>query len=321
MKDRERTAVAHRPVMLTEVIEALAIKPDGCYVDATFGRGGHASAILGQLGPTGRLLVIDKDPAAIAYAEQLMAADARVSIRHGSFAECERVGKELAMMGKVDGLLLDLGVSSPQLDEVQRGFSFRTDGPLDMRMDTTRGQTAAEWIACVKEEDLANVIFQFGEEKFSRRIARAIVTARVEQPIVTTGQLAALVATAVPTRERGKDPATRTFQAIRMFINNELADLQVGLLGALRMLAPAGRLVVLSFHSLEDRIVKHFIRDQERGPQLPKGLPVRHQIQIGVLRHIGKAQKAGPDEVATNVRARSAMLRAAERTATPLGGI
>ena len=304
---------AHQAVMLREVIEAWMIKPDGFYVDATFGRGGHAAAALACLSPHGRMLMIDKDPQAVAVAQQLFAADERVVLRQGSFTNITRFVEECGRIGRVDGVLLDLGVSSPQLDEAQRGFSFRKDGPLDMRMDPSTGPSAAQWLANVSEDELIKVLRDYGEEKFARRIAGAVMQARALAPIETTGQLAALVAHAVPTRERGKDPATRTFQAIRIAVNNELSELTVCLAQLPSLLAQGGRMLVISFHSLEDRIVKRFIRDTEQGPRLPRGLPVRGGPAPGKIRHIGKAQKAGDAEVAANPRARSAVLRVAER--------
>lgn len=305
--------LVHRPVMLREVIEALMVKPDGFYVDATFGRGGHAAAMVARLDARGRLLVIDKDPQAVAVARDLFGADERVILRQGSFADMPRFVEACGRIGRVDGVLLDLGVSSPQLDDPARGFSFRGDGPLDMRMDPGAGVSAAQWLATVSEAELTAVLFEYGEERFAKRIARTILHVREASPILTTGQLAAIVARAVPTRERGKDPATRTFQAIRIAINNELDDLKACLAQLPNMLASGGRMVVISFHSLEDRIVKHFIRNAEQGPRLPRGLPVRGGPAPGVVRRIGKAQHATEEEVAANPRARSAVLRVAER--------
>jgi len=305
-------APTHRPVLLEAALEALAVRSDGCYVDGTFGRGGHAAAILDRLGPDGRLLAFDKDPAAVAVARERFAHDARFRIEHGSFAGLAAVAAREGLVGRVDGLLLDLGVSSPQLDDPGRGFSFQSDGPLDMRMDTTRGRSAAEWLAGAEEAEIADVLYELGEERFSRRIARAIVAQRQEQPLRRTGELAALVERASPTRERHKHPATRTFQAIRIFVNRELEDLRAGLEQALDVLAAGARLVVISFHSLEDRIVKRFMREAAQGRQLPKGVPVTGGPQGARLRLVGKAVRAAESEIAANPRSRSAILRAAE---------
>ena len=299
--------------MLKETLGALNIVADGFYADGTFGRGGHSRAILARLGATGHLLVMDKDPEAIASAHAQFEQDARVVVRHGSFRYLDRELSALGWQGKMDGILLDLGVSSPQLDDAQRGFSFREDGPLDMRMDSSSGRSAAEWLASADEHDIATVLKEYGEERYARRIARAIVQARSGEPINTTRQLAAIVAAANPSWEPGKDPATRSFQAIRIFINGELDDLRACLPQMLDMLRPGGRLVVISFHSLEDRIVKRFIRDQARGDEYPPDLPVTHVQMNARLRPIGKAQYPSAKEVADNPRARSAVLRIAER--------
>ncbi len=302
----------HLTVLLREAVEALAIKPAGVYVDATFGRGGHSREILGRLGPQGRLLALDRDPRAIAAAAAI--DDARLQVVHRSFGEvAEAVGE--AGFGKVDGVLMDIGVSSPQLDEGERGFSFRFDAPLDMRMDTTQGETAAEWLARADEREITQVVRDYGEERFAFQIAKKIVAARNERPVATTGQLAALVREAVRTREPGQDPATRTFQALRIHINQELAQLALALPQALAMLNPGGRLVVISFHSLEDRIVKHFMRD-EAAPDssLPRNLPLKaSQLPQPRLKVIGKPVKASAEEVAINPRARSAVMRVAEK--------
>jgi 16S rRNA (cytosine1402-N4)-methyltransferase len=303
----------HQPVMLKETLDALNVVADGYYADGTFGRGGHSRAILARLGATGHLLVMDKDPEAIASAHAQFEQDARVVVRHGSFRYLDRELSALGWQGKMDGILLDLGVSSPQLDDAQRGFSFREDGPLDMRMDSSSGRSAAEWLASADEQDIATVLKEYGEERYARRIARAIVQARSGAPINTTRQLAAIVAAANPGWEPGKDPATRSFQAIRIFINGELDDLRACLPQMLDMLRPGGRLVVISFHSLEDRIVKRFIRDQARGDNYPPDLPVTHVQMNARLRPIGKAQYPSAEEVADNARARSAVLRIAER--------
>lgn len=303
---------AHRPVMIDAAVAALRIQPDGCYVDGTFGRGGHAGAILSCLSEKGRLLAFDKDPAAVRFANLMFGADARFQIDHGSFIGLKDVASRENLTRHINGLLLDLGVSSPQLDDAARGFSFMSDGPLDMRMDTSRGQSAAAWLAVAAEQDIATVLKEYGEERFARRIARAIVQTRVEQPLRTTQELAALVERASPTREKHKHPATRSFQAIRIFINRELDDLREGLQQALEVLAIGARLVVISFHSLEDRIVKRLFREASRGEQLPKGLPVRHSDLKPKLRLIGKAMRPDDAEIAANPRARSAVMRVAE---------
>lgn len=309
------TANQHQTVLLKEAVEALVIDPDGCYVDGTFGRGGHSEAILKRLSESGRLLVIDKDPEAIAHAKQQLGQDGRVMIGHASFAELENLVRQEGLEGGVTGVLLDLGVSSPQLDDPERGFSFTQDGPLDMRMDSSSGISAAEWVAQAAEQEIAAVIKEYGEERFARRMAKAIVAAREQHPIVTTKQLADIVAAANPSWEKGKHPATRAFQAIRIFINSELDDLANVLEQALEVLAVGGRLVVISFHSLEDRIVKRFIRDQEKGPPLPRHLPIPADQIEQRLKHLGKAVKASQAEVKANVRARSAIMRIAQKVA------
>lgn len=305
---------AHVPVLLAEAIEALAVRPGGFYVDATFGRGGHSAAILDRLGPSGRLVAFDRDPAAVAHAGQRFAADARFEIHHGPFSMMSRTLDALGWRGRVQGILFDLGVSSPQLDDPARGFSFRFEGPLDMRMDPSTGESAADWLARVAEPELEQVIRELGEERFARRVARAIVRARETQPIDTTAALAAIVRSAVPTRERGQHPATRTFQAIRLHVNRELEELAQALPPAVEQLAPGGRLAVISFHSLEDRIVKRFMQRETKGDPLPHRLPVRETVRAHRLRLIGRAVRAGEAEVAANPRARSAVLRVAERT-------
>ena len=307
--------LAHVTVLLHEAVDALAVKPDGVYVDGTFGRGGHSRLILSKLGANGRLVVFDKDPQAIAVARQLAETDKRVQVVHGGFSSFQVALKELGIEA-VDGALFDLGVSSPQIDDAERGFSFRYDAPLDMRMDTTRGQTAAQWLAEAGEEEIREVIRDYGEERFNSQIARAIVQQRQERPILTTGQLAHLPAQAVRTRERGQDPATRTFQAIRIFINRELEEISAVLPQAAGYLKTGGRLAVIAFHSLEDRIVKQFIRRHSRPAPLPKWVMVRESERPEPpLREIGKAQRASAAETAANPRARSAVLRVAERTA------
>ncbi len=304
---------SHLPVLLAEVTENLSVKADGIYVDATFGRGGHAQEILKRLGENGKLILIDKDPLAIAHAKQTFGKDPRCVIKHGSFAKLSMILEDLGLVGKVDGILLDLGMSSPQLDDADRGFSFQREGKLDMRMNTTEGQSAAQWIATVKEEDLANTLWAYGEERFSRRIARSIVKHRLENPITTTKELAEIVAAAIPRWEKGKNPATRSFQAIRIEINHELDELKQVLDQCLEGLSVKGRLLVISFHSLEDRIVKRFIQTHEKGGDFPPGLPVTHDMWHPRLKRIGKAVKPSSQEVAVNARARSAVLRIAEK--------
>jgi len=305
------TPAVHLPVLLTEAVAALAIQPDGLYVDATFGRGGHSRAILAQLGPQGRLLALDRDPQAIAAGAAL--ADPRFTLVHAAFSRLDAVLASLNI-SRVDGILLDIGVSSPQLDDPSRGMSFRFDAPLDMRMDTTQGETAAEFLARAEQHQLEEVIRDYGEERFAHAIAKALVAARSGQRISSTGQLAALVAAVVRTREPGQHPATRTFQALRIFVNRELEELSLTLPQALGRLQPSGRLVVISFHSLEDRIVKNFMRDAAHPPQPPKGVPVRAaDLPAPTLRLVGKTLRASAAEIAANPRARSAVLRVAEK--------
>jgi 16S rRNA (cytosine1402-N4)-methyltransferase len=298
---------------LEESLHALAIRPDGCYVDATFGRGGHSRAILARLGPNGRLIGIDRDPDAVAIGQQLASDDARFRIVHGTFSGLVDVVRAAGLIGAIDGLLLDLGVSSPQLDNPARGFSFSSDGPIDMRMDPSTGQPAGDWLARAKREEIAQVLRDFGEERFAGRIAAAIVQARASSPLRTTRQLAALVEASVPTREPGKHPATRTFQALRIQVNRELEELELVLGRTLDVLAAGGRLVVISFHSLEDRVVKRFIRDQARGEQFPARLPVPDHARRPRLRSLGKPVHPSAREIEANPRARSAILRGAER--------
>lgn len=309
----------HRSVLLDQAVELLVVDPDGRYIDGTFGRGGHSRRILSHLGAAGRLLAVDKDPEAVRFGEQLAAEDGRFVVYHGSFADMDRAAAVQGWeVGSASGVLLDLGVSSPQLDDAARGFSFMSDGPLDMRMDPTRAPSAAEWLNTADERDIADVLWTFGEERFSRRIARAVVQQRQEDPLRTTRELAELASRAVPKKEKHKHPATRTFQAIRIYINRELEDLEAGLKKAVDLLAPGGRLVVISFHSLEDRIVKRFMRDLARGPQLPRGLPVTAAEQQTPFRLIGKALRASEEEIAENVRSRSAVMRILERrSSTP----
>jgi len=301
----------HTTVLLGEAVDALVIDPHGFYVDGTFGRGGHTAELLSRLSDRGRVLAIDKDPQAIEAGQQRFADDSRLRIVHGSFADmAEWLDGE-----KVAGVLVDLGVSSPQLDQAERGFSFMRDGPLDVRMDTSSGLSAAEWIASAAEADIAQVIKEYGEERFARRMAAAVVRERALKPITRTVQLAKILADAHPAWERGRHPATKAFQAIRVFINRELDDLAALLGQVIDLLQVGGRLVVISFHSLEDRKVKRFIRDQEQGIKLPKNLPVR-DVDRGVrLKKVGKAIKPEDIEVDGNVRSRSAVMRVAERVA------
>ena len=306
---------AHVSVLLSEAVDALAIRADGFYVDGTFGRGGHSRAVLARLGPAGRLIAFDRDPAAIAAGQALN--DARLTLVHSAFSaldeELERLG-----VAAVDGVLLDLGVSSPQLDDGARGMSFRFDAPLDMRMDTSRGQTVADWLADASVGEITEVLRDYGEERFAHAIAKAIATARTGGVVATTGQLAAIVEKAVRTREPGQHPATRSFQALRIFINQELEELSRVLPACVSRLRPGGRLAVISFHSLEDRIVKRFMRDESRPPVLPRRLPIRAaDLPAPRLRLVGKAVRPGEAEVAANPRARSAVMRVAERTEAP----
>ena len=303
----------HQPVLLKEVLQGLAVRPGGVYVDGTFGRGGHAGAILSLLGPGGRLLAMDKDPAAVESAERQFGGDPRFEIEQGAFTMLNHVVTQRRLKGQVNGMLLDLGVSSPQLDDPRRGFSFSDDGPLDMRMDPGAGISAAQWLAEAGEQAITEVLIDFGEERYARRIARAIIRARNEAPLRTTRQLAELVAAAVPVREKHRHPATRSFQAIRIFINHELDELRSVLDDAPDMLARQGRLAVISFHSLEDRIVKRFIRDEYRGRPPAPGLPVADEAHTPRLRPVGKAIRPGGEELARNPRCRSAVLRIAER--------
>ncbi|HEV7930216.1 MAG TPA: 16S rRNA (cytosine(1402)-N(4))-methyltransferase RsmH [Nitrosospira sp.] len=309
----------HTPVLLREAVDALAVKPGGIYVDGTFGRGGHSRLILERLGESGRLIAFDRDPAAWAAGQAL--ADTRFRMVHSSFSRIQEILRQLDV-DRVDGILLDLGVSSPQLEEAGRGFSFRLDGPLDMRMDTSQGQTAAEWVASASEAHLEEVIRNYGEDRFAKQIARAIVAARSRQPIASTHQLAAIVATAVRSRKREdkQNPATRTFQAIRIYINQELEKLSLVLPQCVEVLKPGGRLVAISFHSLEDRIVKRFMRESANPDRLPKDVPLRatevQRLSRHKLRVVGKALTPAAEELAKNPRARSAVMRVAERLNT-----
>ena len=303
----------HLSVLLEESVQALAVEPSGTYIDGTFGRGGHARAILARLGPAGRLLGIDRDPEAIAAARALEEADARFRAVQAPFADIANAAASAGVQGAVQGILLDLGVSSPQLDTPGRGFSFTSDGPLDMRMDPNRGESAAAWLARADQGEIARVLRDLGEERFAGRIARAVVSARTDAPIDSTLRLAGIVARAIPTREPGKHPATRTFQALRIRVNDELGEIQRCLDQVCGLLACAGRLVVISFHSLEDRIVKRFMRREALGPALPKRVPVRASEVRGRLRIVGKPIRPSQAEVQANPRARSAVLRVAER--------
>lgn len=303
----------HETVLKQEAVSALNVRPGGRFVDATFGRGGHARAILDTLGVGGSLLVLDRDPEAIAAAQGLMAQDPRVKALKTPFGALESALSEARLQGKVDGILFDLGVSSPQLDEPERGFSFMRDGPLDMRMDSEAKPSAAEWLADAPEQQIADVIYQLGEERYSRRIARAIVKVRTEMAITRTSQLADIVKQAHPAWEKHKHPATRTFQAIRMYINNELSELDSALEAALKSLATGGRLVVISFHSLEDRMVKKFMARCAKGDSFPRSVPVTAEQLKPSLRLIGRPIRPTADEVQVNSRARSAVMRTAEK--------
>ncbi|MGZ4958277.1 MAG: 16S rRNA (cytosine(1402)-N(4))-methyltransferase RsmH [Methylomonas sp.] len=305
----------HQSVLYREALEQLNIKPEGIYLDCTFGRGGHSGGILQLLGPSGRLLAFDRDIDAITSREaKSLLEDNRFGLHHGCFSDLAAVVDRHGYKGKVDGVLMDLGVSSPQLDSAERGFSFLRDGPLDMRMDSRHGLSAAQYLAQVHEQELVRVLFEYGEERFARRIARAIVEQRQLQPLQTTWQLARLIENSVPFRDKYKHPATRTFQAIRIEINQELEEIKAGLKQAVEVLAPGGRLVVIAFHSLEDRIVKRFIRDEAGPKNNPGRLPIKERdIERGQLRKMGKSIRAGQDELQQNPRARSAVMRVAEK--------
>lgn len=304
----------HTSVLLDEAVNGLNIRDNGIYIDGTFGRGGHSRLILSQLGPEGRLIAIDRDPQAIEAAKSI--TDPRFSIVHGPFSDLAHYVRELDLVGRINGVLLDLGVSSPQLYDPERGFSFMRDGPLDMRMDPSRGLSAAEWLMKASADDIAWVLKTFGEERFAKRLAKAIVERNLTQPMTRTKELADLIANASPFREKHKHQATRSFQAIRIYINSELEEIERALDGAYEVLAPEGRLSVISFHSLEDRIVKNFIRQRSRGPQVPAGLPLTEaQLRsMGgrTIKSIGKMMPADA-EVAENPRARSSVLRFAEK--------
>ena len=312
------TSSTHTAVLLHEAVDALAIKPDGVYVDGTFGRGGHARAILERLGPDGTLIAIDRDPRAVAAGEALAKSDKRFSLHHTRLSELGCVLEQAvgSKANAVDGVLADLGVSSPQLDEQERGFSFRFDGPLDMRMDTTQGETVEEWINRAEEQEIGEVIWRYGEERFARQVARAVVAARIIGRIRTTRELAELVAKTVRTREPGKHAATRTFQALRIFINQELEEIEQVLPQAVAGMRTGGRLVVIAFHSLEDRIVKRFMQNAAKADHLPSKLPIRaNEVDDATLRIIGRALKPSDAETAANPRARSAIMRVAEKRA------
>lgn len=304
----------HKTVLLNEAVDALMIKPDGIYIDGTFGRGGHSRLILQKLGPNGRLIAIDRDTRAIQEANLIN--DSRLKLIHGEFSNVKHYVEELGLLGGIDGFLLDLGVSSPQLDDPERGFSFMRDGPLDMRMDITKGLSASEWLLNSNVEDIAWVLKTFGEERFAKRIAHAIVEKNKQIPLTRTLELANLIANASPIKDRNKHPATRSFQAIRIYINSELEEVEQALKSSLDILSNNGRLAVISFHSLEDRIVKQFMAKQSKGPEIPKGLPLTEeqikQYGVGSLKLLGKA-KPTKDEINTNPRSRSAILRVAER--------
>lgn len=313
MPARDATLVEHVPVLADEALEALALEAGGFYVDATFGRGGHTARILEALGPAGRVLALDRDPEAIAAGRARFADEVRLTLRHAPFAELRACVRESAADRACRGVLFDLGVSSPQLEDAARGFSFQKDGPLDMRMDPTRGEPVSVWLARAGVDEIREVIRELGEERYARRIAQAIVAERERTPLARTAALAQLVARAVPTREPGKHPATRTFQALRMHVNDELGQLRAGLAGALDVLAPGGRLVAISFHSLEDRLVKEFLREKSSVDPLLRDLPQLPAGHEPALRLVGRKRKASAGEIARNPRARSAILRAAEK--------
>lgn len=309
----------HKPVLVDEVLAALAVQPAGLYVDATFGRGGHSARILAALGPAGRLIAIDRDPEAIAAGRQRFASEPRIVLVPGAFGDLAALVRAQAGTRACDGILFDCGVSSPQLDTAARGFSFQADGPLDMRLDPEQGRPVGVWLAGAAVDEIRDVIRRLGEERFAPRIAQAIVRAREVAPLTRTGQLAAVVAAAVPTREPGRHPATRTFQALRMWINDELGQLQRGLAQALELLAPGGRLAVISFHSLEDQVARDFLRAHSSLPPQLARLPMLPAGLEPPLRVVGRKQRASADEVAANPRARSALLRVAERIRTAPG--
>jgi len=315
------TSEQHIPVLKREALDALAIREGGIYVDATLGRAGHAKAIADAMGAQGRLIGFDRDPRAIELGKEVFADDSRVSIIHSEFARMKEMLREFVEVENVDGVLMDLGVSSPQLDQAERGFSFMRDGELDMRMDPTRGESAAQWLSSVEERDLMMVLFELGEEKFARRIARAIVLERAETKIESTLQLAAIIEQAIPKKQKNKHPATRTFQAIRLHINQELSQVATALPQAVELLKAGGRLAVISFHSLEDRIVKRFIRELSTPNLPPKNIPVSEEAYLTPLKMISRAIKPSSAEIADNPRSRSSVLRVAERTAVSYAGV
>ncbi len=307
------TSFNHQSVLLDKALESLNIRPSGTYIDATFGRGGHSRAILKKLNEAGRLIAFDQDPEAVAFAKQQFADEPRLTIEHCNFDQIANVIEQYGLTKKIDGVLMDLGVSSPQLDDAGRGFSFLRSGPLDMRMDTSRGETARQWLAKVKPADLIRVLKKYGEEKFAKRITTAIVEARAQREITETGDLAEIISNAIPVKEKNKHPATRSFQAIRICINDELQAIERGLQGAVSVLATGGRLSVISFHSLEDRIVKRFMRDISSRPKLPAGFPVMEADIEVPFRRVAKPVVASAEELKQNPRARSARLRVLER--------
>lgn len=307
------TALTHTTVLLHEAVDALMLNPDGLYIDGTYGRGGHSSLLLSKLSSAGRLLALDRDPQAVAHGAAAHAGDARFSIVQCNFADMSQLVAGRGLLGKVDGILLDIGVSSPQLDDAGRGFSFLQDGPLDMRMNPQAGMSAAEWINTASVDEMTGVFREYGEERYAKRIAGAIEKSRSEVPFSRTLQLAEVVAAANPAWEKHKHPATRVFQAIRIFINDELGELQRVLRDTVGMLAEGGRIAVIAFHSLEDRIVKHFFREQSRGIELPRHIPVRGKPEGQTLKLVGKAIKPSEQEIAENPRSRSAVLRIAEK--------
>jgi len=306
---------SHETVLISEAIDALSICEGGCYVDATFGRGGHSRLILENLGAKGSLIIFDKDPEAIEVATQIREKDERLQIAHAPFGEIEMQLTARGLNDGVDGILFDLGVSSPQLDNAERGFSFLRDGPLDMRMNPEAGQSAEQWINSAGESEIADVLYQYGEERHSRRMARRVILERAEKRITRTSELAEMIKEANPAWERDKHPATRAFQGIRIFINDELGELERGLEQALKMLKVGGRLVVISFHSLEDRMVKRFIAKQAKGDSYPRGLPIQQDMLSPKLSPVGKRIKASAFEVDRNARSRSAVMRVAEKIA------
>ncbi len=306
-------AEKHQPVLLNEAIKALNIRPNGIYIDGTFGRGGHAKAILDQLSNEGQLIAIDQDPDAVKIGHKQFGKDPRFKMVYASFAEIKKLAKELDVIEEIDGIFLDLGVSSPQLDDASRGFSFMRDGPVDMRMNNLQGESAAEWLSDATEKDIIYVLKKYGEERFAKRIAHAIVKNRQTQAITTTKQLADIITQAIPRREKHKHPATRSFQAIRIFINRELEVLEVFLEKSLEVLKTGGRLAIITFHSLEDRIVKDFSYNKERDENFPVDFPVKQEELKPRIKKIGKAIKPSEEEIEGNVRARSAKLRVMEK--------